>query len=173
MMDHPNIAKVLDAGTTEGGGPYFVMELVNGVPLTQYCDDNKLSVDDRLELFLPVCKAVQHAHQKGIIHRDLKPSNVLVTVADNEAIPKVIEDFRLAKATEHDLKLTDRTRSRPAGAKLSARCRYMSPEQAATDGRRGRHLFVGVMLYELLTGSTPLDKRPWATRAAAGPRNHP
>ncbi len=96
MMDHPNIARVLDAGTTDDGRPYFVMELVDGVSITQYCDDNKLSVDERLKLFVLVCKAVQHAHQKGIVHRDLKLSNVLVTVIDGNAVPKVI-DFVLAK----------------------------------------------------------------------------
>ena len=99
MMDHPNVAKVFDAGMTETGRPYFAMELVPGVPLTQYCDDNKLAVRDRLELFMHVCHAVQHAHQKGIIHRDLKPSNVLVTLFDGKPVPKVI-DFGIAKAAE-------------------------------------------------------------------------
>jgi serine/threonine protein kinase len=100
MMNHENIAKVLEAGTTQDGRPYFAMELVDGIPITHYCDENKLSVDERLKLFVAVCNGVQHAHQKGIVHRDLKPSNVLVTVIDGRAIPKVI-DFGLAKATEH------------------------------------------------------------------------
>lgn len=108
MMDHPNIARVLDAGNTSDDRPYFVMELVDGIPITQYCDNHKLSVDDRLKLFVPVCKAVQHAHQKGIIHRDLKPSNVLVSVIDGEAVPKVI-DFGLAKAVAPSILLTDKT----------------------------------------------------------------
>ena len=108
MMDHQNIARVLDAGTKDDGCPYFVMELIKGIPITQYCDDHKLSVQERLQLFEPVCKAAQHAHQKRILHRDLKPSNVLVTLTDGKPVPKVI-DFGLAKATEHSLKLTDKT----------------------------------------------------------------
>ena len=100
MMDHANIARIFDAGTTEDGSPYFVMELVKGIPLTEYCDNLKLSIRERLKLFVPVCKAVQHAHTKGIIHRDLKPSNVLVALYDDVPVPKVI-DFGLAKATEH------------------------------------------------------------------------
>ncbi len=99
MMDHPNIAKVLDAGATDTGRPYFVMELVKGIPITQYCDDNKASTKDRLKLFIAVCSAVQHAHQKGIIHRDLKPSNVMVTLHDDRPVPKII-DFGIAKATQ-------------------------------------------------------------------------
>ena len=110
LMDHPNIAKVLDAGTTDSGRPYFVMELVKGVPITEYCDQNRLTPRQRLELFMPVCQAVQHAHQKGIIHRDLKPSNMLVTLYDGKPVPKVI-DFGVAKATEQ--KLTEQTRSTP------------------------------------------------------------
>ena len=102
MMDHPNIARVLDAGTTAGGLPYFVMELVNGVPITRYCDSKCLNVKERLELFIPVCRAIQHAHQKGIIHRDIKPSNILVMEQDGKAVPKVI-DFGLAKALGHQL----------------------------------------------------------------------
>ena len=106
LMDHPNIARVLDAGATDSGRPYFVMELVHGVPITRYCDDNRLTPRQRLELFVPVCRAIQHAHQKGIIHRDIKPSNVMVTLYDGKAAPKVI-DFGVAKATEQPL--TQRT----------------------------------------------------------------
>ena len=113
MMDYLNIARVLDAGTTESGRPYFVMELVHGVPITHYCDENKLSLKERLELFVPVCRAMQHAHQKGIIHRDVKPSNVLVTLYDGKPVPKVI-DFGVAKAIEQ--KLTERTMFTQYGA---------------------------------------------------------
>ena len=163
MMDHPNIARVLDAGTTDDSRPYFVMELVDGISITQYCDDNKLSVDERLKLFVQVCKAVQHAHQKGIIHRDLKPSNVLVTVIDGEAVPKVI-DFGLAKAVEQNLQLTEATMLTEFG-KIVGTVQYMSPEQAELRGADSLDIdtrtdvySLGVMLYELLTGSTPLDK---------------
>jgi eukaryotic-like serine/threonine-protein kinase len=163
MMDHPNIARVLDAGTTDDRRPYFVMELVDGISITQYCDDNKLSIDDRLKLFVQVCKAVQHAHQKGIIHRDLKPSNVLVTVIDGEAVPKVI-DFGLAKAVERNLQLTDATMQTEFG-KVVGTVQYMSPEQAELKGADSLDIdtrtdvySLGVMLYELLTGSTPVDK---------------
>ena len=106
MMDHVNIARVLDAGATESGRPYFVMELVHGVPITEYCDDNHLTPRERLELFVPVCQAIQHAHQKGIIHRDVKPSNVMITLYDGKPVPKVI-DFGVAKAIEQ--RLTERT----------------------------------------------------------------
>lgn len=170
MMDHPNIARVLDAGTTDNDRPYFVMELVDGVPITQYCDDNKLSVDERLNLFVPVCKAVQHAHQKGIVHRDLKPSNVLVTVVDGQAVPKVI-DFGLAKAVEHHLTLTDETMQTEFG-KVVGTVQYMSPEQAELKGLDAQNIdtrtdvySLGVMLYELLTGSTPLDEETLAQNA--------
>jgi WD40 repeat protein/serine/threonine protein kinase len=163
MMDHPNIARVLDAGTTDDGRPYFVMELVDGVSITQYCDDNKLSIDERLKLFVSVCKAVQHAHQKGIIHRDLKPSNVLVTVIDGEAVPKVI-DFGLAKAVEQNMILTDMTMQTEFGNVVGT-VQYMSPEQAELKGPDAEDIdtrtdvySLGVMLYELLTGSTPVEK---------------
>ena len=160
MMDHQHIARVLDAGTTDNGSPYFVMELVEGVPITQYCDTNRLSVDERLKLFIPVCKAIQHAHQKGIFHRDLKPSNVLVAEHEGEAVPKVI-DFGMAKATERDLKLTEKTMFTEFGRVIGT-LQYMSPEQAElrsgdVDTRTDVYS-LGVMLYELLSGSTPLDK---------------
>jgi serine/threonine protein kinase/WD40 repeat protein len=158
MMDHPNIAKVLDAGTMKGGRPYFVMELVEGVPITQYCDDHNLTLRERLELFIPVCQAVQHAHQKGIIHRDLKPSNVLVARYDDEPVPKVI-DFGVAKATGQ--KLTERTTLTQYG-QLVGTLEYMSPEQAAfnapeIDTHSDIHA-LGVLLYKLLTGSTPFER---------------
>lgn len=158
LMQHPNIAQVLDAGTTYDGSPFFAMELVDGVPLTTYCDENKLSIHQRLSLFVHVCKAVQHAHQKGIIHRDLKPSNVLVTVIDGDAIPKVI-DFGLAKATGQQPGIADATAFTAIG-QIIGTLQYMSPEQAKIDNldidTRTDIYSLGVMLYELLTGSTPL-----------------
>jgi WD40 repeat protein len=158
MMDHPNIAKVLDAGTTEGGRPFFVMELVEGVPVTEYCDDHNLTLRERLELFIPVCQAVQHAHQKGIIHRDLKPSNVLVGRYDGEPVPKVI-DFGVAKATGQ--KLAERTTFTQCG-QLVGTLEYMSPEQATFNApdidTRSDIYALGVLLYKLLTGSTPFEK---------------
>ena len=126
MMDHQNIARVLDAGATDTGRPYFVMELVKGVPITEYCDQNNLSPKERLELFIPVCQAIQHAHQKGIIHRDVKPSNVLVTLYDGKPVPKVI-DFGVAKAIEQ--RLTEKTMFTQHGAVVGT-LEYMSPEQA-------------------------------------------
>jgi eukaryotic-like serine/threonine-protein kinase len=158
MMDHPNIAKVLDAGTTDAGRPYFVMELVRGIPITEYCDRERLSIPERLELFVLVCRAVQHAHQKGIIHRDLKPSNILVTVIDGAAVPKVI-DFGVAKAT--GASLTEKTIytgfHQFVGTPL-----YMSPEQADLSGMdmdtRSDIYSLGVLLYKLLTGTTPFDQ---------------
>ena len=158
MMDHPNIAKVHDAGTTESGRPYFVMELVNGVTLTQYCDDNNLTTRQRLELFVSICHAVQHAHQKGIIHRDVKPSNILVTLHDGVPVPKII-DFGIAKAINQELTTT--TIATDLGHMIGTPL-YMSPEQAERSGldidTRSDIYSLGVLLYELLTGSTPFDK---------------
>ena len=157
LMDHPNIAKVLDAGTTESGRPYFVMEFVKGVSLTEYCDQNRLTTRQRLELFGSVCLAVQHAHQKGIIHRDLKPSNVLVAVHDVTPVVKVI-DFGVAKATGQQL--TEKTLY-TAVAQMVGTPQYMSPEQAGLSAldvdTRGDIYSLGVLLYELLTGSTPFE----------------
>ncbi|MEM7315173.1 MAG: serine/threonine-protein kinase, partial [Planctomycetota bacterium] len=161
MMDHQNIAKVLDAGVTEHGQPYFAMELVQGIAFTKYCNDNQLNPRERLELFIPVCRAIQHAHQKGIIHRDIKPSNVLVTLYDGNPVPKVI-DFGLAKALQHSQQLTDKTMFTEYG-KVVGTLNYMSPEQAemnALDVDTRTDIYsLGVMLYELLTGSTPLDEQ--------------
>ena len=157
LMDHPSIAKVHDAGETERGRPYFVMELVEGEPLTSFADRHALSVRDRLELFIAVAQAVQHAHQKGIIHRDLKPSNVLVSMVDGKAVPKVI-DFGIAKATSHAL--TEQTLYTEAG-QLVGTPEYMSPEQAEMGGidvdTRTDVYSLGVVLYELLTGSLPFE----------------
>jgi serine/threonine protein kinase/tetratricopeptide (TPR) repeat protein len=158
LMDHPHIARVLDAGTTVRGRPYFVMELVRGVPITAYCDQNHLTPRERLALFLPVCQAVQHAHQKGVIHRDLKPSNVLVTLHDGIPVVKVI-DFGIAKALGQQL--TDKTLF-TGFAQMIGTPLYMSPEQAEMSGldidTRSDLYSLGVLLYELLTGTTPVDK---------------
>ena len=178
MMDHPNIAKILDGGATEGrlpsrreggdkdvagpipaGRPYFVMELVKGQTVTKYCDEHKLSTSQRLELFIPICQAIQHAHQKGIIQRDIKPSNILVTLHDGVPVPKVI-DFGIAKATQHDL--TDKIVFTQFHQFMGTPA-YMSPEQTAMDSTdidsRSDIYSLGVLLCELLTG-----KRRWKRR---------
>jgi serine/threonine protein kinase/WD40 repeat protein len=165
LMDHPNIARVLDAGTTDSGRPYFVMELVRGVPITQLCDDKLLTPRERLGLFVPVCRAVQHAHQKGIIHRDLKPSNILITLHDGTPVVKVI-DFGVAKVI--GLRLTEKT-IYTAFNQLIGTPIYMSPEQAEMSGldidTRSDVYSLGVLLYELLTGTTPFDKERLRTAA--------
>ncbi|HEV3302565.1 MAG TPA: protein kinase [Planctomycetaceae bacterium] len=165
LMDHPNIARVLDAGTTESGRPYFVMELVRGIPITEYCDQAQLTPRERLELFVPVCNAIQHAHLKGIIHRDVKPSNVLITLHDDQPVVKVI-DFGVAKALYQSL--TERT-IYTRYAQMIGTPLYMSPEQAQMSGldidTRSDIYSLGVLLYELLTGSTPFNKERLARAA--------
>src|SRR3954470_10501907 len=150
MLAHPNVARVFEAGMTDTGRPYFAMEHVPGIPLTQYCDEHQFTTRQRLELFIPICHAVQHAHQKGIIHRDLKPTNILVTLVDGQPVPKVI-DFGIAKATNHAL--THHTLFTQTGA-LIGTPEYMSPEQAQTSGldvdTRTDIYSLGVILYELL-----------------------
>src|SRR5262245_30727582 len=159
LMDHPNVAKVLDAGTTESGRPYFVMELVHGLPITEFCDKNKLPTRERLTLFAEICRAVQHAHQKGIIHRDLKPSNIMVTLHDGQPVPKVI-DFGVSKALSQQL--TEKSIYTAYGQMIGTPS-YMSPEQAEMSGlgidTRSDVYSLGVLLYELLTGKTPLDAK--------------
>jgi serine/threonine protein kinase len=159
LMDHPNIARVFDAGATERGSPYFVMELVHGVRITDYCDQNHLDVGQRLDLFVQICHAIQHAHQKGVIHRDIKPSNIMVAVQDGQPVPKII-DFGIAKATE--ARLADRP-FLTADALLLGTPAYMSPEQADVSGldvdTRSDIYSLGVLLYELLTSRTPFDAK--------------
>jgi non-specific serine/threonine protein kinase/serine/threonine-protein kinase len=159
LMDHPNIARVYDAGTTDAGRLYFVMELVEGVPITKYCDDRKSNLRARLKLFTEVCQAIQHAHQKGIVHRDIKPSNVLVAVYDGRPAPKVI-DFGVAKAVTESQRLCDSSMMTVAGA-IVGTYEYMSPEQAQGGkdvDTRSDIYSLGVLLFELLTGTTPLDR---------------
>jgi serine/threonine protein kinase len=157
FLDHPGIAQVYDAGTTETGRPYFAMELVSGLPITEHCDRHKLTIAERLNLFLQVCDAVQHAHQKGIIHRDIKPSNILVSIRDGHSAPKII-DFGIAKALRRPL--TERTLHTEQGQYVGTP-EYMSPEQAEMTARgvdtRTDVYFLGVVLYELLAGVLPFD----------------
>src|SRR5438876_11317002 len=157
MMDHPNIAKVLDGGATDSGRPYFVMELVKGVPITTFCDENNLPTKERLELFIKVCQAIQHAHQKGIIHRDIKPSNILVTLHDGKPVPKVI-DFGIVKATQGEL--TDKTVYTQLNQFIGTPA-YMSPEQAEMSGldidTRSDIYRLGVLRYELLKAQSRFD----------------
>ncbi len=165
MMDHPNIARVLDAGSTKSGRPFFVMELVRGISVTEFCDKSKLETRERLKLFMLVCHAVQHAHTKGVIHRDLKPTNVLVTLHDGVPVPKII-DFGVAKATGQQL--TEQTLF-TSFAQMVGTPLYMSPEQAEMSGldvdTRSDIYSLGVLLYELLTGSTPFDRKRLSTAA--------
>src|SRR5262249_50902850 len=154
LMDHPNIARVLDAGATDSGRPYFVMELVKGVPITEFCDTNRLALEARLKLFIDVCRALQHAHHKGVIHRDITPANVLVTAHDGRPVVKVI-DFGVAKARGGALV---ETTAFTAHGQMIGTPAYMSPEQAEGSGldidTRSDVYALGVLLYELLTGTT-------------------
>ena len=167
MMDHPNIAHVYDAGTTEAGRPYFAMEYIKGIPITQFCDKYKMGIEDRLRLFIPICQAIQHAHHKGIIHRDIKPSNVLVVMHDEKPIPKII-DFGVAKALNQ--RLTERTLFTAQG-QLVGTPEYMSPEQAELTGldvdTRTDIYSLGVLLYELLAGCTPFDSEELRSKGYA------
>src|SRR6185436_8596590 len=159
LMKHPNIAKVLDTGATESGRPYFVMELVRGVKITEYCDQHSLTTEERLKLFVQVCEAIQHAHQKGIIHRDIKPSNILVTQSQEGVATPMVIDFGVAKATTNQ-RLTDKTVF-TAFQTLIGTPAYMSPEQATLSSvdvdTRTDIYSLGVLLYELLTSSTPFE----------------
>ncbi|MEL7500430.1 MAG: tetratricopeptide repeat protein [Planctomycetota bacterium] len=170
MMDHPNIARIFDAGTTKHGQPFFAMELVKGVPLCEYCDANTMGLNERLELFIKICHAVQHAHQKGVIHRDLKPGNIIVTEFDGKPTPKVI-DFGLAKALDSTQTLSDQSVFTEFGQVLGT-LKYMSPEQAGLDSldidTRSDVYSLGIILYELLTGSTPLDGDDFKQNALLG-----
>ena len=165
LMDHPNIARVFDGGSTDSGRPYFVMELVRGIPITEYCDRESLAAVERLDLFVSICNAVQHAHHKGIIHRDIKPSNILVTIQDGESVVKVI-DFGIAKATNQ--RLTEKTLF-TRFAQMVGTPLYMSPEQAELSDvdvdTRTDIYSLGVLLYELLTGTTPFDRQRFMTAA--------
>src|SRR6185503_16921314 len=170
LMDHPNIAKVLDAGSTATGRPYVVMELVRGVRITEYCDEARLPTRERMSLFIQVCNAIQHAHQKGIIHRDIKPSNILVTLHDGVPVPKVI-DFGIAKAI--DQRLTDKTFFTEFQSFIGTPA-YISPEQAEMSGldidTRADIYSLGVLLYEVLTGKTPFDARELLSSGLDGMR---
>ncbi|MCL5278630.1 MAG: serine/threonine protein kinase, partial [Planctomycetes bacterium] len=167
MLDHPNIAQVFDAGTTEAGWPYFAMEYVQGIPITDYCDRYKLGTQERLRLFIPLCQAIQHAHHKGIVHRDIKPSNALVVLDDQTPIPKII-DFGVAKALNQ--RLTERTLFTEQG-QLIGTPEYMSPEQAGLTGldvdTRTDIYSLGVLLYELLTGCPPFDPQDLRSKGYA------
>jgi serine/threonine protein kinase len=157
LLDHPNIAHIYEAGTPDNGRPYFVMEYVEGFPITEHCDRHMLTIEDRLDLFLQVCHAIHHAHQKGIIHRDIKPSNILVSIQDDQVIPKII-DFGVAKAVSQSL--TDKALLTEQG-KLFGTPEYMSPEQADMANQdidtRSDIYSLGVLLYEMLTGVLPFD----------------
>lgn len=159
MMDHPNVARVIEAGTTDTGRPWIAMELVKGIPITQYCNEQQLTLDERIELMIPVCQAVQHAHQNGILHSDIKPSNILVTTCDGRRVPKVI-DFGLARTIANPLADAAPVKE---GGRIIGTLEYMSPEQADINGcvidPRSDVYSLGIVLYELLTGTTPLTRK--------------